>query len=148
MIVRTIAGACLLLIARSAGAECVGIGHFDAADLDYICRSESQWAQSVANGDAAVAIRILADDYVGIGSSGRRFTKSEMAAQPAKTSQFVASEQVDHASVRFFGDVAVSQGTDTSRSKDGRNSHVVWTDTWLKRKGKWQIVASQDMVLP
>jgi hypothetical protein len=22
---------------------------------------------------------------------------------------------------------------------------LIWTDTWLKRNGKWQIVAAQDM---
>lgn len=24
---------------------------------------------------------------------------------------------------------------------------LAWTDTWLKRKGKWQIVAAQDNVV-
>jgi hypothetical protein len=46
--------------------------------------------------------------------------------------------------VRFFGNMAVNQGQDTIRTKDGRISHLVWTDTWLNRNGKWQIVQSQD----
>jgi hypothetical protein len=143
-----IAGASAFLFAASASAECTGVGHFDPADLSYICSSEREWAESVANGDVNVPMRILADDYIGIGSSGRRFTKAEMAAQPPRTSQFVASEEVDQATVRFFGNTAVSQGSENSRSKDGQNSRVVWTDTWLKRHGKWQIVASQDMIVP
>lgn len=148
MIVRTVAGVGAVLLAASAGAECTGVGQYDPTDLAYICASERAWAESVANGDVSIPMRILADDYVGIGSSGRRFTKTEMAAQPPRTSQFVASEEVDQSTVRFFGNLAVSQGSETSRSKEGHDSHVVWTDTWLKRNGKWQIVASQDMVLP
>jgi hypothetical protein len=53
------------------------------------------------------------------------------------------------ADVRFFGDnVAVVYGSESSvavlpDSKSERRC-LVWTDTWLKRKGKWQIIAVQD----
>jgi hypothetical protein len=39
--------------------------------------------------------------------------------------------------------VAVNQGRDTVRTKDGHVSHV-WTDTCLKRGRTWLIVQSQD----
>lgn len=142
----------LLIGAASAAAspfpQCTSQGAHRPRDLRYICASEREWARSVANGDATVPTRILAEDYVGIGSSGRRLSKAEMVQQPSRTSKFVASEEVDEAHVRFFGNVAVSQGSESSRSNDGRVSHIVWTDTWMKRKGRWQIVASQDMVVP
>ena len=25
---------------------------------------------------------------------------------------------------------------------------LIWTDTWLKRAGKWQIVTAQDTLIP
>jgi hypothetical protein len=147
MFVRIVAAGGALLLASSAGAECTGTGQYDPADLRYICDSERAWSQSVASGDTSAPNRILADDYLGIGSSGRQFTKAEMAAQPSKTVQLITYSDNDYVLVRFFGDTAVNQGRDTIRTKDGHESHLVWTDTWLKRNGKWQMVASQDMQL-
>ena len=52
--------------------------------------------------------------------------------------------------VRFIGDnLAIVYGSEsailkTSSGKETTRS-LVWTDTWLKRNGKWQIVAVQDM---
>jgi hypothetical protein len=145
MIIRIVAVAVAVLLASSAGAECTGSGKYDPADLRYICDSERAWSQSVASGDTSAPNRILADDYLGIGSSGRRFTKAEMAAQPPRTARSVSFSDNDYVLVRFFGDTAVDQGRDTIRTKDGHESHLVWSDTWLKRNGKWQTIASQDM---
>ena len=132
--------------ANAAGeSNCTAVGPSDAVALQYICRAEREWSRAVANGDTSVPKRILADDYVGVGSSGKRFTKAQMAAQPPQTAQSVQSSDNDYVHVRFFGRTAVNQGYDTVRSKDGRVSHLIWTDTWLNRGGRWQVVQSQDM---
>jgi hypothetical protein len=49
----------------------------------------------------------------------------------------------------FFGeDVAIIYGSEQAIGKDKTNPDAkqcqVWTDTWLKRNGKWQIAAAQD----
>ena len=127
--------------------SCTATGDYDESALREICGLERAWSQSVATGDAIAPNRALAEDYVGIGSSGKRMNKAEMAAQPSRTSKFIVSSDNDYVHVRFFGNVAVNQGQDTIRTKDGRASHLIWTDTWLKRAGKWQIVQSQDAEL-
>jgi hypothetical protein len=42
-------------------------------------------------------------------------------------------------------------GSDSAvrKAKDGieKSDCLIWTDTWLKRDGKWQIIAAQDMPL-
>jgi hypothetical protein len=55
--------------------------------------------------------------------------------------------------VRFYGDgLAMIYGSEFSVRKDkaGRqyNRTLIWTDTWVKRDGKWQIIAVQDMKMP
>jgi hypothetical protein len=55
-----------------------------------------------------------------------------------------------HAKVHFFGGkIALVYGSESSVTKaaDGKESALtlVWTDTWLKRNERWQIVAAQDM---
>jgi hypothetical protein len=132
---------------QSPQAKCASVGQYDAAALRYICDSEQSWSRAVASGDTSAPNRVLADDYVGIGSSGNRFTKAEMAAQPMRTSKSVSFSDNDYVRVRFFGNAAVNQGRDTVRTKDGHTSHLIWTDTWLRRHGKWHIVQSQDAEL-
>jgi hypothetical protein len=56
---------------------------------------------------------------------------------------------LDEADVRFCGsDVAVMYGAEskTVALSDGKQERrcLLWTDTWLRRTGKWQIVAVQD----
>jgi hypothetical protein len=55
--------------------------------------------------------------------------------------------------VRFFSfsageDVAIIYGSEHAIGKDKAKPDAkqcqVWTDTWLKRNGKWQITAAQD----
>jgi len=142
-----LAAAAAAVASHQAPAACVAVGQFAEADLRYICDSERAWSRSVASGDTSAATRVLADDYVGIGSSGKRFTKAEMAAQPLRTSRSVSFSDNDYVRVRFFGNTAINQGQDSVRTKDGHTSHLIWTDTWLKRDGKWQIVQSQDLEL-
>ena len=55
--------------------------------------------------------------------------------------------------MRFFGDsIAIAYGAEgaVSKAKDGKETKhcLIWTDTWLKRAGKWQIVAAQDTNIP
>jgi hypothetical protein len=127
--------------------SCTATGAYDEAALREICSLERAWSQSVANGDTVAPNRALAEDYVGIGSSGKRMNKAQMANQPPQTSKFIVSSDNDYVHVRFFGNVAVNQGEDTVRTKDGHASHLIWTDTWVNRAGKWQIVQSQDAEL-
>jgi hypothetical protein len=52
--------------------------------------------------------------------------------------------------VHFFGDaMAILYGSESAVhvEADGRKHRVklTWTDTWLKRRGTWQIVSAQDM---
>jgi len=30
--------------------------------------------------------------------------------------------------------------------KKGKRGKFIWTDTWLKRNGNWQIVAAEDLM--
>ena len=55
--------------------------------------------------------------------------------------------------MRYYGDnLAIIYGKETSIRKkaDGKeySRTLIWTDTWLKRNGKWQIIAVQDMTDP
>ena len=60
------------------------------------------------------------------------------------------SNHTDYVHVRFFGDTAVAQGSETWTKKRGpmRTGRFIWTDTWIKRNGIWQIVNAEDLIAP
>ena len=116
----------------------------------YISESEKHWAEAIVSGDAAFLDRILADDYWGLQPDGTFHDKSKEIAETRKTHGEYVSNQVTEVKVRFFGDTAVAQGSETweMRSGEPRRGRYVWTDTWVKRRGNWQVVASADVLVP
>lgn len=117
----------------------------------YIEMSERQWAESVATNDSSVVERILADDFVWIAPDGTRWTKAETVADARKGPGNFVSNHLKDVSIRFYGNVAVAQGSESWIQKDASKEwpgRFVWTDVWVYRDGKWQIVASEDLIPP
>jgi hypothetical protein len=94
----------------------------------------------------------LADDFQGTSTGGERYTKAD-ELRDEKGPHSAHGCALDDAKVRFFSsssgeDVAIIYGSEHAIGKDKTHSDAkqcqVWTDTWLKRKGKWQIAAAQD----
>jgi ketosteroid isomerase-like protein len=109
----------------------------------YIQESEAAWAASVATNDSSVVQRILADDVVWI-LDGRILDKAQAVAGAAR-GPHVLSNHPEYANVRFFGDVAVVQGSESWTRQDGQKGRFVWMDTWVRRKCQWQIVTAEDV---
>ena len=104
--------------------------------------------ESVATGDSSVVERILADDFVGVDPKGHFYDKGKMVSDTREASKYFVSNHANEIKVRFYGDTALAQGDETweRRSGDPLRGRFVWTDTWVKRNGKWQIVAAEDLV--
>ena len=123
----------------------------NTADVErYIKESERQWAESVANGDASVVERILADDFLGVDPDGNLYDKAKMVADTREAPKEFVSNHLNDVKVRFFGDTAVAQGDESWLRRTGipLRARFVWTDTWILRDGTWQIVASEDLIAP
>ena len=124
--------------------------HWASADdktAKNIIEMERRWAEGVCVDNGVVA-NLLADDFQGTSTSGARFTKSD-ELKDEKSVRAAHDCGLDEAKVRFFGDsIALVYGSEHAVGKDRSRPNTkvcqVWTDTWLKRDGAWQIVASQD----
>ena len=116
----------------------------------YIKESERQWAESVANGDVTVIERILSDDFLGVDPEGNLYEKSKMVADTREAPKRFVSNHLNDVKVRFYGETAVAQGNESwvRRSGSPLRGRFVWTDTWIRRNGKWQIVAAEDLIAP
>jgi hypothetical protein len=114
----------------------------------YILDSERQWAESVATGDTSAIERILADDFIGVDPKGRLYTKRQMIDDTRNAPKYFVSNQLNDVKVRFYGNTAIAQGSETWEKRSDERGRFVWTDTWLQRTGRWQIVAAEDLIAP
>ena len=129
---------------------CAQQSHWASADdktAQYIIEMERKWAEGVCVDNGVVAA-LLADDFQGTSTKGVRFTKAD-ELKDEKSVRTAHDCGIDEAKVRFFGDsVALVYGREYAVGKDKSQPNTkvcqVWTDTWLKRGGAWQIVAAQD----
>lgn len=111
----------------------------------YIKQSEELWAAASAKQDTATVQRILAEDFVGVDTQGNFFAKKEELDAVGKNEGGYVEGKVGELKVRFYGEAAVAQGSETWSKRNGEHGRYVWTDTWIRRDGKWQIVASEDV---
>jgi hypothetical protein len=124
--------------------------HWASADdqtAKYIIEMERKWAEGVCVDNGVVA-RLLADDFQGTSTTGARFTKVD-ELKDEQSERTAHDCGLDEAKVHYFGDsLAVVYGREHAVGKDKSNPNAkvcqVWTDTWLKRGNRWQIIASQD----
>jgi hypothetical protein len=141
-----VAIAATLLLAPARAQQ----SHWATADdktAQYIVAMEREWAEGVCVDNGVVA-GLLAEDFQGTAPSGARFTKAD-ELRDEKGEHIAHDCGLDEAKVRFFGDsLAIVYGREHAVGKDKSQPGVkvcqVWTDTWMKREGKWQIIASQD----
>jgi hypothetical protein len=125
-------------------------GSSDEPTVKFMIASEAKWANAACSTQPDLGV-FISDDYQGTSTTGHRYPKADaIADDPNKTSRDC---QLGDVKVRFFGDsTAVAYGSESRMQKaaDGTVAKrcQIWTDTWLKRGGKWQIVAAQDTVIP
>jgi hypothetical protein len=121
----------------------------DDPNAKYIVDLERKWAEAACTQNRIEA-KILADDFQGTSPrDGSRYTKAHELAFHDDPKNVATDCRLLDAKVRFFGsNLAMVYGSETAtrNSKDGKPEPrcLTWTDTWLKRKGTWQVIAAQD----
>lgn len=119
------------------------------ADSPSVAREVTELVQQLGtawkNGDCARWGSIVAPEWSVIHINGEVITRSEalrMCAAPEAPMETMASDQL---SVRSFGNTAVVTGRTiaTSRGPNPQTVTLRFTDVFIRREGRWQVVASQ-----
>jgi hypothetical protein len=114
---------------------------------------DKQWGDAGLKGDSAVLERILADDFIGNSPTGVA-TKAQNIAEAKTNAPNItnATYVADEYTVRFLDPntaVMTHRATEKGLNKgkeyndQHRSMHV-----WVKRDGRWQVVASQATPIP
>jgi hypothetical protein len=110
---------------------------------------ERKWAESGCTHNG-IEQTILAEDFHGIAPDGSHYSRKEAVADAQNDKTSERECKMFEVKVHFFGDnMAILYGSE-SAIRPPKNGHeqtvkLTWTDTWLKRDGKWQVVAAEDL---
>jgi len=110
-----------------------------------LIKLENGWLQAFFKKDIAFSDRFLADDYMGTDEHGNVKTKAQEIAEIKAGAHLSTSGVQDNIKVRVYGDAAVVTGRNIMKGLfEGKeySSPYLWTDTFIKRGGRWQCVAS------
>lgn len=127
-------------------------GSPDEETVRFMIAAAAKWSDAQCSPQSGLD-DFIADDFQGTFTNGQRFGKTEAITTDTALARLSRDCQLAEVRVRFFGDsMAIAYGAESRIRKDRDGTEAkrcqVWTDTWLKRNGRWQIVAAQDTVVP
>lgn len=130
---------------------CLGTAAAQNPAQNEITQAETAWARAIEKTDAAALERILADDLVYSHSTGLVETKQEYVKSMQSGNQKYASVQAMNPKVRVYGDTAVvNTRVRMTGSTKGQpfDNQLMMIHVWVKKQGRWQLVAHQTTRLP
>jgi hypothetical protein len=144
----TIVAGCMTAASACIHAQTSRWASADDPTAKALIEMERKWATSGCTPNGIEKV-ILAEDFHGTAPNGTQYSKKE-AVSGSQDTQAAERECVMYdVKVHFFGDsVAILYGSESALTKkDGHDYRrkLTWVDTWLKRDGKWQVVAAEDM---
>jgi ketosteroid isomerase-like protein len=116
-----------------------------------VMQMEEALRVAVTKGDMKAYGRLVSDDYVFTNQDAVVRTKAQMvSAYDAGTIKY-ETIKFDEIKVHAYGDTAVVTGRSTQTGKDNGKDFAGqyrYTRVYVKRQGRWQIVATQSTRIP
>lgn len=136
----------LVVLAGCASSRSPAPGPNAEADLR---ATERAWLDAYDTNDVEAMQRIVADEFEIVYGSGAVVDKATTIGwlTPGQPDDPATRQYTENTRVRLYGDVAILTGVYVSESPQGTNRSR-YTDTWLWRDGRWQVVASHLTRLP
>jgi ketosteroid isomerase-like protein len=122
----------------------------ESADKSMILALESAWNQAEIHHDTNAAAALMADTFISVDPHGGLLNKAQYLAgikDPSFHPQEISNSET---SVYIYGDTAIvssayrTKGTDSGKPFQ---HHGRFTDTWIRRNGKWVCVADHETLI-
>lgn len=121
-----------------------------SADERAVLDLEEGWAKAVVKRDAATFKRLLAPGFV-YTEDDRVQNGEQLTRDVVSGTDTVTEARNEDLKTHTYGNTMVVTGWLIMRGRSGGKPferRYRFTDTWLKRDGKWQIIAAQDYLVP
>lgn len=109
---------------------------------DRLIQLDKAWTSAELKGDKKAAAALVADDYVGTTQRGQIENKARYLAGVVPNADMVRS---DDYKVTIHGNIAIM--THRGTVEGVRNIQFRSTHVWMKRRGKWQIIAHHGSLI-
>jgi ketosteroid isomerase-like protein len=122
----------------------------ESSDKSMILALESAWNQAEIHHDTSAASALMADTFISVDHHGTLLNKAQYLAgikDPSFHPQEISNSET---SVYLYGDTAIvssayrTKGTDSGKPFQ---HHGRFTDTWIRRNGKWQCIADHETLI-
>src|SRR5687767_14647290 len=139
---------CLALLVAAACALAPAQGPKLTKAEEEVRRLERLWLDAYEQNDAAAMDRIVADDFTITFPNGGMQTKPQIMAMlrsPRRAARPRVRFRTEGVQSRAYGETVILIGKVVSEyERDGKSSveQSRYTDTYVRRGGRWQVVAS------
>jgi len=122
----------------------------DSSDKSLILALEGAWNQAELHHDANAGAALMADTFISIDHHGKLLNRSQYLADLKDPSYNPEEISNSDTAVYLYGDTAIvtsvyrTKGTDNGKPFVHRGR---FTDTWIKRNGKWQCIADHETLI-
>lgn len=121
-------------------------------DSQIIWYLEQDWNNALMKRDRAWFDKYYASDFSGISSTSAKLSnKADEISEIVGDRGLEVAETTDM-NIRVEGNMAIVTGIFRTKGKDDKgvayDRRARYTDTWIKRDGRWQAWASQGTILP
>jgi ketosteroid isomerase-like protein len=116
-----------------------------SVDAQALIELERKWISALMKADTATLEEILGDGYVDTDEHSNRSDKQGVLSVLKSGELKIESIKLSEMKVYVYGDTAVVIGSSAQAGNfKGQEiaSRIMFTDTFIKRKGKWKVVAS------
>ena len=118
----------------------------DAAEIRALELKVADWYK---NRQVQTFAILLDDDFVITFEDGSTYSKTGYLSYTASSSTVVESVELSDLKIRLHGDTAIVIGVYHEKGVDSRQAydyHDRFTDVWMKKGGKWRLVAAHYAV--
>jgi ketosteroid isomerase-like protein len=136
------------------GMTCGVIWAVEPSDVDQLLANEKAWAQAPVDGDADRMASFMADEYLELvwepatpkmAAHWSATTKEAWVKRVRQRTEVYTAVELKHLTVHLQGSLAVVTGEYSQVGINGGESNTsagVYTNTWVKRKGRWLVIQS------
>ena len=121
----------------------------DSSDTAAIRALELKLLDCYKHHEVEVFASVLDDNFVITFEDGSTYSKTGYLAYSTSAATHVESVEIPEMRIRMHGDTAVVTGVYHEKGIDSQKSydyHDRFTDVWMKKAGKWRLIAAHYSV--
>src|SRR5262249_5026303 len=116
-------------------------------DSEILMQLELQAGRAFSQRDSAMINELFAKEFYGVNSAGIEMTKTDVIRETASPDYIIESLENENIRVRVIGECAIVSAVCAVKGfykGHDASARVPYMRIWLKRDGRWQIIAAQS----